>query len=275
MQQALRYKQRGHFNFNSVSSFFAKPKPPAPDPNAAQNVDPATGKPRVASGDIDPNTGMPRAANQNPNDPANLPDPNKSKNPLDIFDGMWDNKPKEGEKAVAPAFALDPEALKKVTEQLSFAPQLTPELLEKFKEGDAKTISDVLNSVGRQSYTTLMQHLPALTDKFVAARLDHDRAGLGRSVRESLTANSLEKLASKNPVLKQQLDTVVTRLYDKYPDATPDWVAEQATKYFSDIARELNPEAFKPREGDKPEPRHGEVPEDFWAKYITDQPSKT
>jgi len=280
MRRALeipfRKKQYGHANFSGLMSMFQKPKKPAAttvDPALEPKVD-ATGKP-LPNQNIDPATGKLRKANTDPNAPENIVDPNKSKNPLDVFDGLWDNTNKSG-TVDAPSFSLDPEALKTVAGKLSFAPQLTAEQLEKFKTGDPETIAALLNETGRQAYTSLMQHIPALTDKYVTARLQHDRAGLGRSVRTELTVNSLEKLASKNPVLKQQLDRVVAGLYEKYPDATPDWVAEQSTKYFVDIAKQLSPDSFKPTAAEAAvTPKEGEVPEDFWANFVTSQPSKT
>jgi hypothetical protein len=259
-----------------MSLFSKKQKPVATtvDPNADPKLlEPklgADGKP-LPGQDIDPATGKLKKVLDRANDPNNMDDPNKSKDPLAIFDGMWDTKAKTGQENPVPAFSLDPEALKKVTEQLQFSPQLTPELLAKFKEGDPETLTGLLNSVGRQAYSMLMSHIPTLTDKYVSARLEHDRAGLGREVRQSLTANSLETIASKNPVLKQQIDRVVEAIYDKYPDATPDWVSGQVKKYFTGIAQLMDPDAFKgATAGNADEPNLvGGESDKSWLDYLS------
>lgn len=272
-----RFYQQGHAQFGNLMSLFSKPKPkatPAADPALEPKMG-ADGKP-LPGQDIDPTTGkLKKAPVVNPNNPENLDPNDKSKDPLAIFDGIWDTQNKTDSAAKVPSFSLDPEALKKVSDQLQFAPQLTPELLAKFKEGDVETIGQILNATGRQAYSTLMSHIPTLTDKYVTARLEHDRSGLGRTVRQNLTANSLEQLASKNPVLRQQMDRVVEAIYDKFPDATPDWVAGQVKTYFIGIAKLMDPESFKPDpnapEGDDP---NKQTQDQDWLKYLTSEPKK-
>lgn len=266
-----RFKQLGNFN---IMDLFRKPaqqqqQQQQPDPSLEPKLG-ADGKP-LPGQDIDPTTGKLRKKQTSANSPENIDPNNKSTDPLDTFKDLWHPNTQAGD-GKPPAFSLDPETVKKITEQLSFAPTLTPELLKKFQEGDAETINGVLNSTGRQAYSMLMQHLPALTDKFISARLEHDRSGLGRSVRQELTTNSLSKLASKSPVLKQQLDTIVSQLYEKFPDATPEWVAEQATGYFTNIAKLVNPEAFKASEAE--ERQTAESKDIDWAAYITGQQTK-
>lgn len=273
-----RFYQQGHAQFGNLMSLFSKPKPkatPAADPALEPKMG-ADGKP-LPGQDIDPTTGkLKKAPVVNPNNPENLDPNDKSKDPLAIFDGIWDTQNKTDSAAKVPSFSLDPEALKKVSDQLQFAPQLTPELLAKFKEGDVETIGQILNATGRQAYSTLMSHIPTLTDKYVTARLDHAQAGLGRSVSQKLTANSLEQLASKNPVLRQQLDKVVEALYDKYPDATADWVAERAKEYFVGVARMLNPDAFKADPNSPDDPNKQNQPQDQdWLKYLTTETKKS
>jgi hypothetical protein len=259
-----------------MSIFSKKAKQPAQsaDPTLEPKLG-ADGKP-LPGQDIDPTTGKLRKAPvKDPNSPENLDPNDKSKDPLAVFDGIWDTKAKTDAESKVPSFSLDPDALKKVAEQLQFAPQLTPELLAKFKEGDVETIGQILNATGRQAYATLMSHIPTLTDKYVTARLDHAQAGLGRSVSQKLTANSLEQLASKNPVLRQQMDKVVEALYDKYPDATPDWVAERTKEYFVHIAKMLNPEAFKgATDGGDPNNPPQDQDQD-WLKYLTSETKKS
>src|SRR5690606_25672245 len=118
---------------------------------------------------MDPNN--PNNKNKDTQDPNN-PDPNKSPdNPLDIFKDLFNNASK-GDDA-PPSFSLDPAAVSKITESLNFVGQLDEASIEGLKSGDVEKITSILNGVGRNAYATLMQHIPALTEKYVAARLEH------------------------------------------------------------------------------------------------------
>lgn len=268
---ASMFRQHGHANF--LSALF-KSAAPSAKPSADNNT--FGGKPIPEGFKLKADkTGL-DVADGYELDPA---DKNKARkksqdNPLDIFSGLFQNDPSKPSDT-APAFSLDPEALKKVTEGLNFAGQLTPETLEKLKSGDPETVSGVLNSLGRNVYGTLMQHMPALTDKFVGARLEHDRKGLGREVKSTLTQQSLETLAAGNPVLKQQMEVISSQLLEKFPDATPDWISGKTKEYFVELAKVLDP-TLKATPEDKTKPKSSsdlsQNPDFEWAKYLTQQP---
>lgn len=162
------------------------------------------------------------------------------KNPLDSFTGMYDTKSR-GTDEVPPVFALDPASLRTAASQLNFSAHVTPELAQKLQSGDATAVADAFNELGRQVYQTTMSHQSTLTDRFVNARMTHDRKGLGQSVHSVLTANSLAKLADQNPVLKEHVTEIGDKIASKYPDATPDWIAEQTKNYFVTMAKQLDP----------------------------------
>jgi len=237
-----------------------------PDPNANKSGDkPNVNDPANKSG-----------SNKDPNDPNGDGD-KKSTNPLDQFKGLFDNANTSG-ASKAPEFQLDPEAVKKLVQSMSFSDHVTPELAQKLQSGDATAMKEAFDILGRQTYSRIFEHLPVLTDKFINARLAHERQGLGGSVKQELTKNNLEKLAANNPVLKEQLDSIASRILGKYPDATPDWIAEQTSKYFMDVAKSLNPKAFsdfKPGEEDTTKGDH--LPgtgssQTQWADWLEGQP---
>jgi len=196
-----------------------------------------------------------QAKERKPNDPldtgskdfAEAGDSN-TKNPLDSFAGMYDNKVRTAEET-PPVFALDPTLLKNAASQLNFSSHVTPELVQKLQSGDATAVAEAFNELGRQVYQTTMSHSSTLTDKFVGARMAHDRKGLGQSVHSVLTANSLAKLAEQNPTLKEHVTEIGDKIASKYPDATPDWIAEQTKNYFVTVAKQLDPSLTPKQKG--------------------------
>ena len=248
----------------SLADYF-RTKPAASTPNAQQQQQ--TPKPGVAPG-TDPNALGKKQDTTNADfkvaGEEGLNEDGSPKNPLDSFAGMYDNKSiADGDKP--PVFALDSKALESAAQSLQFAPKITPELAQKLQVGDPEALAEVLNAVGRQAYQTAMSHQSVLTDNYVNARLSHDRKGLGQSVHSVLTANKLEQLAEKNPVLKEHVREIGGKIADKYPEASPDWIAEQTRNYFVNIAIQLDPTLG----GAKPAVRGNPDEEVDWAKWIS------
>jgi len=249
----------GGFLQNAMSMFH---RSPAAKPNAV--IDPKTFK-------FDPTTGKPINGTEDPNNP----DPNKSPaNPLEMFGKMWET-PNSSEVDTPPSFKLDPEKLKTLAGSLDFTQHVTPELQEKLKSGDPQAMREALNGLGQSAYMKLMEHMPALTEAYVSAKSKHDQKGLGRSVKSTLTKQGLDKLAAGNPLLKKQLDTIGEQLLGQFPDASPEWLAEQTPKYFVEIAKLLSPGEFKEvADPAKPQPQPGESDYD-WASYLAGKPQPT
>ena len=231
--------QRGNIN---LMQLFQK-KPPAANPNGPDpktfKFDPMTGKPIQAN--VDPNNPNPNSADAV--DPNN-PDGGSKKNPLDAFKNLWSNDPNKSD-GKPPAFNLDPTKLSELTKSLDFSSHVTPELAQKLQSGDVNTLKEALNTLGQSVYGTVFQHMPQLTESYVGARLEHDRKGLGHSVKSTLTKQSLSKLAADNPVLQKQLEMIGEELLKNHPDADPDWIAGQAQEYFVSIAKSVSPDSFK------------------------------
>lgn len=269
----LRSKQLGNAGmFASLMNSIGAKKPAADQQKQGQLQNKGTTQESSAAN--------PDLQGKDPNDPNNL-DTNKSQNkPLDIFKDLFQTPTVDSADAT-PSFSLNQEALTKITEKLDFAGQLSPELLDKLKSGDSETVHSVLNTVGRNGYMMLMRHIPALTEKYVNARLEHSQKGLGKSVKNTLTQQSLAKKAADNPVLKEQLDAISSRLLERYPDADPDWLAEQSADYFVQVARLLSPDSFvqegEAGTGEETGPRKRRDPRDIaqnpdfpgWATYLT------
>ena len=272
IRSASRFKQHGHANFLSdlMNTLGGRKSPQKtnnnPDPNNNnQNPDPN-----------DPNDPNNKKKANDPNNPNPNPNNKSQDDPLDIFKDLFQNSD-NGDDA-PPSFSLDPTKLQNVAGQLNFAGQLSPEDLEGLKSGDAEKITGILNRVGQNSYMTLMQHLPALTDKYVSARVAHATKGLGGQVKQTLTKQALSKLATNNPVLKQQMDIIGQQLLSKFPDADPDWIAEQTSDYFVSMAKLIKPDAFRNENDPTPTPKDtrdiSQKPDFNWGTYLTGQQPK-
>jgi hypothetical protein len=243
----------------ALSDLFKKKAPaanPAVNPKTGQpwaDNDPENPKNKNKDSEIDPATGQPRQKSQ--------------VQPLDAFKGLWDTS-KTGGTDAAPSFSLDPEQLSKLAKGLNFTGQVPPELVEKLKSGDTEALLAMLNTVGQNAYATMMSHMPQLTEQYVSARVEHSQKGLGKQVKGTLTAQSLSKLAEDNPVLQEQLQQVGSKLLEKYPDADPDWLAEQTVEYFKQTASLLTGSASgADKGGDSTKTGQPAAIED-WSKWM-------
>lgn len=195
--------------------------------------------------------------NGDPNSPANMQggrqDPNnpggnnnnQSQNPLAQFEKLFDNTGSGTSPNQPPRFQLDQATLERAAGSIDFSNLITPELQERFKNGDSTVLAELLNSVGRQLYQTSLQHTSALTDRYVDMRLGHDRQSLGQSVRKELTAEKLSSIAKDNPALQAQVKAIGEKVLNLFPDASPEFIAERTVDYFVDVAKLLKPDAFK------------------------------
>src|SRR3970040_2396563 len=169
------FRQHGHANF-FAGLFKAKPTAPAPQNQPGQPVKQQDGSFMLNGKKVKQDANDPTKWNE---DTVDDNDPNKkSTNPLDNFKDLFKIDATGGDKDKAPSFQLDPEGVKKLVGSLDFAQHVTPELAAKFQSGDQAAIKEAMNSLGQSVYSTLFQHMPALTDSYVNSRLQHECHGL-------------------------------------------------------------------------------------------------
>lgn len=173
-----------------------------------------------------------------------MPGTNQSPaNPLDAYSKLFDNAA-NGNQDAPPSFNLDPKVVGETAGKMDFLSTADQELMTKAQGGDASAMIQLMNSVARGAYSAALQHSSTLTDKFVGLRSDYDSKRIGSSVKQELTTQKLSSLPNADhPVVKQQLADTARRLSSQYPDATPDWIADQARQYITDLASALNPNA--------------------------------
>lgn len=191
-----------------------------------------------------PAANIPGQPNQNPQGNGNTPTTQPS--PMDAYADLF--KPQDPSKSAEapPSFNLDPKVVQSAASSLDFTSKLPPELRSRFQGEDGEALFQVINEVGRQAYQAAIQHGSSLTDKFVGLRSEYDRKGLGDSVKSHLVQNNLQsKFANANPVTQQGLHLISGMMKEAFPNATPDWITENAPKFFVDMAKQLAPEQFQ------------------------------
>lgn len=162
-------------------------------------------------------------------------------NPLDAYLKMFDNVV-DKDKAVAPVFALESEALAKAASNLNFADGVDQVIMQKAQEGDSAAMLQVMNAMMQNTYQTSLQHTAALTDKFVQARSTYDADALPELVRGQLTHQALNGTdIPDHPAVRNQLKETAIQLQKQHPTATPQWIATEARAYLTKLAEALNP----------------------------------
>jgi hypothetical protein len=202
-------------------------KPIEPDPNNPNQGDPATGTP--------PGTKQ--------QEPAPTKSP-VSEDPLAAFASIFDNKPpgdpKPEDIPLSVAGVLTPETISKLTENLdfnSFMSQATRDALAKGEDSNA--VFAAFNEIAKGSYQTAMQHSATLSEKIIEDRIKRLEQGLGDKINahQLQTRLSADDVISKSPVLKAGISMIADNIRRSQPDADPNWIAEQATKFFVESAK--------------------------------------
>lgn len=162
-------------------------------------------------------------------------------NPLDAYKTMLDNAGKSSD-IQAPSFKLDPKTLGEVSSSMDFTKGLNPDLMQKALGGDAKSLLDVIQAVGRNSYSASLEHATALTETHLGQRAAFDQSRVDKGVKQQLTSSHLSSVANyDHPVVKAELNRVANQYAASNPDASPQQVAQAAQKYIQDLQQAMNP----------------------------------
>ncbi len=197
--------------------------------------------------------GTPKVAMKTGN-PAidNAEDPNKAKNPLDAFNGIFDNKPNSEDKA--PSFALPADKLKGVADGLDFTDGIDQELFTKATSGDSTSMIQLMNAIARNAYQTALTHGSTLTENWSNSRLEYEGKSLGSKVKGELTNAELRNVnGSNHPVVQQQMQQLAGLFQTQFPDASPQEIVAKTKEYITSLSSAINPAAETDANGNKPE----------------------
>lgn len=176
----------------------------------------------------------------NPNNPKN-----DSENPLDAYSKMFDNATKQSD-IQAPSFAIDPKVLQDVSSKMDFTRGVDSELLQKATGGDAASMLQLIQEVGRNAYRASLEHTTKLTETHLGQRAEFESKRLQQGVKQQLTSDALSSNANYNhPVIKAELNRIATSFArsPEFADASPAEIANAAKKYLDDINNAMNPKS--------------------------------
>lgn len=184
-------------------------------------------------------------------------------NPLDAYKKMYDNANASSD-IHAPSFKLDPKVLGEVSASMDFTKGVNPELITKALAGDAKSLIEVMQSVGRNSYSASLEHATTLTETHLGQRAAFEGQRVDQGVRKQLTTDALSTAPSyDHPVVKAELNRVADMFAKANPDASPQQIAKAAQKHITDLSAALNP-ATKSNVSDNTDAQGMD-----WTKYLT------
>lgn len=226
---------------------------PAPGPSQANPQQAANGQPLNHPGSMDGQQQphmegiTPQAQHQQSGANPTQSDPTGQQaddlNGLDFFATLYDNTDNGANSEEAPVFALDPEKLTAAASKLDFTKDLDPELLQGLASGDLSKLPELLNAVGRASYSQALQHGAALTDKFVGQHSDYQNKQLAPMVRDQLTQNELNSDAGgldlSNPVVARAVADTAKQLSKRHPTLPPSVIAQRAKEYHIQLASSM------------------------------------
>jgi hypothetical protein len=187
-----------------------------------------------------------------------IEDPNNkniknAKSPFDDFSNLFDTPADDGKKNLPPSLSISPDKLKEHVSKLDFTsdiPQETRQALVNMGD-QGKVFLDLLNHVGRQAYSTAVQHNAALTDKFVGMRSEFDGKSLSGRVKSELVRSGFHK-SNSHPVVTAAQEMIARQLQVTNPDATPEWIQEKTNSFFTLLGQQLDPNANKDEDSDAP-----------------------
>jgi len=230
---------------------FAAPTPPAtsatpatPAPTAPaqepQTVQPPATQQPVAKG-VNPNMTDPNNSTMgtNPGAANQLPaEPPKPQTPLEVLEGLWQNKPKTDNTPVDTTLSITPEVLSKVTPELQFAAGVSPEIMQKVQEGDTGAIQSMMEHIAKQAYSTAMQHSLALVNSNLETREGLLPELINKNVRSNLTESAVLGSGIPNtasPTVQRELKRVAGQFREANPSASPEEIARATQAYFTEL----------------------------------------
>lgn len=207
--------------------------------------------------------------NQNNNNQDGLNDPENRQTPFDAYKGLWDNVDNSAEQA--PDFKLDDKLINGTADTLDFLRDLPEDLQQELSEHFGErmpAISKLMNHIGRRAYATALTHNTALTDKYMKVKDGFSQKGLGRSIKEhmALTGIASHEAAQKNPIIRETLQMIGSKLAKLHPDASPDWIRDKSFEFFKEVNNAMNPTPETTQKQEAVKPGGSDFDWETWGK---------
>lgn len=206
---------------------------------------------------------------QNNQNNGDLNNPENRQTPFAAYEGLWDNVDTNGEQA--PDFNLDSKVIDGTADRLDFMRDMPEDMQEGLTQAFGDNLPHIikaLNHLGRKAYATSVTHNTALTDKYLKVKDGFSQKGLGRSIKEQmvLTGIASHEAAQKNPVIREMLSMIGSKLARLHPDATPDWIRDKAFDFVKEVNGAMFPTPQDQQQQEAKQPGGADFDWNTWAK---------
>ena len=256
------------FNF-----FGSNPNPNNPAPNANPNPN----NPNPAPGNPNPNPNIdPNNPNPNPNDPNNTkPEPQG----LDKFLALVQTQQKPGDPNnpqvkqplnITELFS-NPEFTKTLQENMrgQFKVSISQETQDKIAANDPTALMDLVQDAMTSAYMTSMQHSAHLQNLAMTDQLDAFGNKVDQNTQQAISQHSLVQQIPqlKNPVVQLGVESVIQRMREQNPTATPEDLQKQITEYITELGKAFG--AIPTEDPNNPSVAADGLPQDFnWLNEL-------
>lgn len=224
---------RGGANPNAVQKQAGNQDPMNPQNPNLQNQNPQMQQPLQQ-----PNQ---QSANQNPQVPA--ANPANPQSPAVEFQDLWTIDPKQKGPADLGdfSFQFDPAKVEQQVAGLDFTRNLSPDLLAKINAGGPEAMSALLaamNVVGQQAMKTSLLASTRITETGIKNSGQRIKDNLPGLVRNESVSNALreDNPLFNDPATAPIMEAITQQFTQKFPNATPQEIREQAKKYMVNFA---------------------------------------
>lgn len=185
----------------------------------------------------------PQPGQQPPQNGFQAPEGNKEVSPLDAFNELWKNDPNQNAEQFNPSnlFQLDPAKINQALQQVDFTKSIAPDELQAVAAGGEAAVAALANILNKASRETMGAATTA-TAKMIEAAMTKAQGSLDSTIKNQVKMQQVSsQLLDNNPALAHPAVAPVVELMkqqftQKFPNATPQEIANMAKQYVSDMA---------------------------------------
>lgn len=205
------------------------------DPNQNPNLNPAL---------QNPNTLQQPQNNPNPQNPqVNQNNPQQDQTPSDPFKDLWTIDPKQKGPVDLGEFnfSFDQGKVDASINGLDFTKAITPELMGKISAGGPEAqaaLLQAMNIVGQQAAKTALMASTKITETGIRTSGQRMRDNLPSLVRNESVSSALreDNPLFNDPSTAPMMELITQQMAQKFPNATPTEIRENARKYMANFA---------------------------------------
>jgi hypothetical protein len=176
---------------------------------------------------------------------------NANTSPLDVFSGIFDdtNTPKGG--SAPQSFAPDPKNIREIASKLNFGAAITPEVITAIQgggEGAVKALQHAMNQAGQAAFAAAVYHSGNSFNDGLTKTTEHITSKVPTVVKSQQASTLLygQNPQFNHPAVKPLVESLRQKVETKFPDATPEEIAEATKFYFEQFHKNNTPEVADP-----------------------------